>query len=69
MAIRIAKGIEGNGIAFTLGRGTEIVVTAIKSLAGLVVGQTVFEIYKNFASFWRSLTSESQIRWVNNFQN
>lgn len=58
------KDIEGHGHAFTLGRGTEIVVSAIKTLSELVIGQTVFEIYKDFAKFWRSLTSESQIRWV-----
>lgn len=39
-------------------------MTAVRSLAPLVVGQTVYEIYKDFSTFWRSLTSESQIRWV-----
>lgn len=64
MTIKIGTGLEGNGLTFTLGRGTEIVVKAIESLRYLVVGQIVSDIYKDFGTFWRSLTNETQIRWV-----
>ncbi|XP_017778234.1 PREDICTED: mitochondrial enolase superfamily member 1-like [Nicrophorus vespilloides] len=64
VTITTAMGKKGNGLTFTLGRGTEIVVAAIKSLTPLIVGQTTVDIYKNFGSFWRSLTSDSQIRWI-----
>lgn len=30
----------------------------------MVIGQVVTDIYKDFGNFWRSLTSESQLRWV-----
>ncbi|XP_065173962.1 mitochondrial enolase superfamily member 1-like [Atheta coriaria] len=64
VTIKLSTGLEGHGLSFTLGRGTEIVVAAVESLKHLVVGLTVVDIYKDFASFWRSLTSESQIRWI-----
>lgn len=55
---------KGHGLAFTIGRGTELVVAAVKSLAHLVVGKKLDDIYDDFAATWRSLTSESQLRWV-----
>ncbi|XP_049779925.1 mitochondrial enolase superfamily member 1-like isoform X3 [Schistocerca cancellata] len=58
------REIEGHGLTFTCGRGTEIVVQAVKSLSYLVVGQDAGDIFKDFGSFWRKLTSESQLRWV-----
>ncbi|XP_050304770.1 mitochondrial enolase superfamily member 1-like [Anthonomus grandis grandis] len=64
VTIKLHSGLEGDGLTFTCGRGTEIVVQAAKSMAPLVVGQIVTDIYKDFATFWRSLTSESQMRWI-----
>lgn len=58
------NGFNGYGLTFTLGRGTEIVVEACKSLSGLVKGQDANEIFANFGSFWRRLTSDSQMRWI-----
>lgn len=69
MTIKTAKGIEGHGLTFTCGRGTEIVVAAVNSLKALVVGLTAIDIYRDFAGFWRSLTSESQLRWVRTFNS
>ena len=61
-----AKGLahEGHGISFTLGRGTEIVVAAAKALVPLVEGWVLLDIYCDFASFWRHLTCETQLRWI-----
>jgi L-fuconate dehydratase len=56
--------LKGHGLAFTLGRGTEIVVQAVKTLTPLVVGQDCHQIWNDFGSYWRQLTSETQIRWV-----
>ncbi|XP_063226923.1 mitochondrial enolase superfamily member 1-like isoform X1 [Bacillus rossius redtenbacheri] len=58
------KEVEGHGLTFTLGRGTEIVVQAVKTLARLVEGQEAADIFQNFGAFWRKLTSESQLRWI-----
>lgn len=59
-----APGMEGHGITFTLGRGTELCVAAVESLKGLVVGKTLESITADFRAFWRCLTNESQLRWV-----
>nr|CAI5818267.1 unnamed protein product [Callosobruchus analis] len=64
VTIKIQAGLEGFGLTFTLGRGTEIVVQAVKTLSSLIVGQVVTDIYKDFGTFWRTLTSESQLRWI-----
>ena len=60
------KGIqhEGHGYAFTLGRGTEIVVEAIKSLTPLLIKRSLLSIYIDFGSFWHNLVNESQLRWI-----
>ncbi|XP_054258247.1 mitochondrial enolase superfamily member 1-like isoform X2 [Macrosteles quadrilineatus] len=58
------KDVEGHGLAFTLGRGTEIVVAAIKALSPLLVGQFTNNILTDFGGFWQKLTSDSQLRWL-----
>uniref|UniRef100_A0A3Q3AQ57 Enolase superfamily member 1 n=1 Tax=Kryptolebias marmoratus TaxID=37003 RepID=A0A3Q3AQ57_KRYMA len=58
------SGLKGFGLTFTLGKGTEIVVCAIQSLAGLVVGKSLQEIVSNFRGFYRLLTSDGQMRWL-----
>src|ERR687890_944244 len=56
--------LEGHGLTFTIGRGNEICVAAIDSMRHLVVGRRLDEITADFAGFWRSLASESQLRWL-----
>lgn len=58
------SGLEGHGLTFTLGRGTEVCVAAAHRLAELTVGLSLEEITSNFAAFWRRLTSDSQLRWL-----
>jgi L-fuconate dehydratase len=57
-------GLTGCGLTFTNGRGTEIVVAAVRALEHLVVGLTLEEITAEMRGFWRSLTSEDQLRWL-----
>jgi len=57
-------GVEGHGLAFTLGRGNEICIAAIHALRPLVVGQDLADITTDFAGFWRRLASDSQLRWL-----
>jgi L-fuconate dehydratase len=57
-------GLSGCGLTFTNGRGTEIVVAAVRALEHLVVGRTLEEITTEMRTFWRSLTSEDQLRWL-----
>jgi L-fuconate dehydratase len=59
-----APGLRGHGLAFTLGRGTEIVVAAVEALLPRVMGLSLDEIEGDLGGFWRSLVGDSQIRWL-----
>jgi L-fuconate dehydratase len=54
----------GHGLAFTNGRGTEVVTAGVRALAPLVVGRSVEGITADMRSFWRSLVSDDQLRWL-----
>jgi L-fuconate dehydratase len=57
-------GEVGHGLTFTIGRGTELCVAAVESLAHLLRGVTLESITADMAGFWRRVTSDSQLRWV-----
>ncbi|MBF6329891.1 enolase C-terminal domain-like protein [Nocardia transvalensis] len=57
-------GHEGHGFAFTIGRGNEVQQVAIAALAHLVVGRSIDEILGDPGAFARSLTDDSQLRWL-----
>jgi L-fuconate dehydratase len=57
-------GPEGHGLTFTIGRGTEVVCAACESLASRLEGRLLSEIVGDFLAFHRSLTSDSQARWI-----
>jgi L-fuconate dehydratase len=57
-------GLTGHGLTFTLGRGTELCVAGVRALAPLVTAVTLESITADMAGFWRTLTSDSQLRWV-----
>lgn len=60
----IDDGLEGHGFAFTLGRGNEICVQAIRSLWPLLKGLVVDEVLADLGTVTRRLTSDSQLRWL-----
>src|ERR1700674_5759100 len=57
-------GLAGHGLTFTIGRGTELCVTAIELLAHHVVGRTLEDVAADMAGFWRGLVADSQLRWL-----
>jgi L-fuconate dehydratase len=57
-------GLEGHGLTFTIGRGTEVCVAAIEALAPHVVGATVEELVADLGGMWRRLVTDSQLRWL-----
>ncbi|MGC8488849.1 MAG: enolase C-terminal domain-like protein [Clostridia bacterium] len=57
-------GREGHGFTFTIGRGNEICVAAIRSLARIVVGQSLDDLTHDMAATQLRLTNESQMRWL-----
>jgi L-fuconate dehydratase len=55
----------GHGLTFTIGRGNEVCVAAVKALEPLVVGLALEEITADMGAFWRRITtSDSQLRWL-----
>jgi L-fuconate dehydratase len=57
-------GLEGHGLAFTIGRGNEVVCAAIRALAPRVVGLDLGWVRDDPARFWRHVTGDSQLRWI-----
>ena len=57
-------GLQGHGLTFTIGRGTEIVVAAVMALRPLVVGQPLAAFTGSPGAFWKHLTGDSQLRWL-----
>jgi len=55
---------RGHGLTFTIGRGNELCVAAIRALAPLVIGRDTDDIRADPAGFWRAVTGDSQLRWV-----
>lgn len=55
---------EGHGLTFTIGRGNEICIAAIKALSNLVVGLELDWIRDDMGRFWRHITGDSQLRWI-----
>jgi L-fuconate dehydratase len=57
-------GVEGHGLTFTLGRGTELCVSALQYLARFVHGRHLSSLTDDLAAFSRQLTGDSQFRWL-----
>ncbi len=57
-------GLSGHGLAFTLGRGTDLVVHAINALSPKLVGRTLDGIENDLSGFWREMVGDSQMRWL-----
>ncbi len=58
------SNISGHGLTFTIGRGTELCVDAIRLLSVHLVGRTLEEVTADMAGFWRDLVGDSQLRWL-----
>src|SRR4051794_18421915 len=57
-------GLEGHGFAFTIGRGNDVQVAAIRALEPLVIGCEVDALSADMGAFWRRLVGDSQLRWL-----
>lgn len=58
------NNLEGHGLTFTIGRGNELCVAAIHSLAPLILGKTLQSFTTNMGAFWKMITGDSQLRWL-----
>ena len=57
-------GLEGHGLTFTLGRGTELCAMALEYLSQNVKGCSLSSITEDLAGFSRRLTDDNQFRWL-----
>ena len=58
------SGLRGHGLAFTLGRGTELVTEALAYLSRNLPGRTLSSITENLNAFYLELTGDTQFRWL-----
>jgi L-fuconate dehydratase len=56
--------IDGHALCFTIGRGNEIVVAAIRSLQAHVAGRYATDVASDLGGFSAGLTGDSQLRWL-----
>jgi L-fuconate dehydratase len=56
--------LAGHGLTFTIGRGTEVCVSAIEALAPHVVGVALDDLVNDLGGVWRRLVSDTQLRWL-----
>jgi len=56
--------LEGHGLTFTIGRGNDICVQAIRAYMPMVIGKKLSEITSNMGDFWHTLNGDSQLRWL-----
>jgi L-fuconate dehydratase len=56
--------IVGHGFVFTIGRGNEVQVAAIRALADRLVGRELEPLLEDMGGAWRELVHDSQLRWL-----
>jgi L-fuconate dehydratase len=59
-----ASGLCGHGFVFTIGRGNDVQTSACEALHHLVVGRDVVDVVSDLGAFARTLTNDSQLRWL-----
>ncbi|XP_011312837.1 mitochondrial enolase superfamily member 1-like isoform X2 [Fopius arisanus] len=59
--IKLENNLEGFGLTFTLGRGTEIVVSACQAILKIIMKEDIHKIFNNFGEFWRKLGPEKGV--------
>src|SRR3954468_5580176 len=57
-------GLEGHGLAFTIGRGTEVVCAAVEAYAPLLVGRRLEDLAADPGEIWRPFSRDSHLRWL-----
>ena len=58
------RDIQGHGLTFTLGKGTELCVAAVNALAPSLVGKRLEDITAHMGQWWQRFANPDQLRWV-----
>nr|WP_249777253.1 enolase C-terminal domain-like protein [Arthrobacter sp. C9C5] len=56
--------LEGHGFVFTIGRGTEVVASALTALIPYLQDRNTEELLDDMGGTWRSMVHDSQLRWL-----
>src|SRR3954454_14356657 len=62
--VHTTEGAPGHGFVFTIGRGNDVVLAAIKALEQVVLGLDLDEAFADMGAFWRRLVDDSHLRWL-----
>jgi L-fuconate dehydratase len=57
-------GLVGHGFVFTIGRGNDVEVAAIRALSSHLLGRNVEALLADLGGLWRELVYDSQLRWL-----
>ena len=58
------EGYTGIGLAFTLGRGNDLVCKAITALAAPLVDREIESVMAGFGQTFRSIADDQHYRWL-----
>ena len=58
------NGLTGNGLAFTLGEGNDLVCKASAFYADKIKGKDIEELMADFGQTFKTLSNEQQFRWL-----
>lgn len=62
--LTLDAGVTGTGIVLTMGRGNELVCSAIKLLGLQLEGRDIDELMAEFGRTFRLLADDAQLRWL-----
>jgi L-fuconate dehydratase len=57
-------GLAGHAFVFTIGRGNDVQVAAIRALSDHLVGRDTAALLDDMGATWRELVHDSQLRWL-----
>ena len=57
-------GLSGHGFAFTIGRGNEVQIAAIRALEPFLAGRPLDATLDDLGGVWAELVHDSQLRWL-----
>jgi L-fuconate dehydratase len=65
VVLKTDGSLEGHGLTFTIGRGNQICIHAIRAMEHLVVGERLEDITADFGAYWKHVVSgDRQLRWL-----
>ncbi len=56
--------LAGHAFVFTIGRGNDVQIAAIRALEPFLIGREVDELVANLGGLYRTLVSDSPLRWL-----